>query len=118
MYELSGGINGRGDPVVLALGDGEKARAKSQLTSRPTAIPSLQNRSIRKRSAVLSGRGFTRRRRDLPGRTTVSGDESHYDGVDRQPSDHMSFTRLFQNSAKIHFDARLTQGKPLVSGAS
>lgn len=40
----------------------------------------------------------------------------HYDGTTIQSSDHMSFARLFQNSAKVHFDARLMQGKQLVYG--
>jgi 2-methylfumaryl-CoA hydratase len=40
----------------------------------------------------------------------------HYDGMTINPSDHMAFTRLFQNSAKVHFDARLMEGKPLVYG--
>lgn len=40
----------------------------------------------------------------------------HYDGLTVNSSDHMSFTRLFQNSAKVHFDEILTGGKPLVYG--
>ncbi len=40
----------------------------------------------------------------------------HVDGQTVNHSDHMSFTRLFQNSAKVHFDARLTGGDPLVYG--
>ncbi|HAA56495.1 MAG TPA: hypothetical protein DCE42_17145 [Myxococcales bacterium] len=40
----------------------------------------------------------------------------HYDGMTINHSDHMSFTRLFQNSAKVHFDAILTDGRPLVYG--
>lgn len=40
----------------------------------------------------------------------------HYDGQTLNHSDHMSFTRLFQNSAKVHFDAQLTGGKPLIYG--
>lgn len=40
----------------------------------------------------------------------------HFDGQTVNPSDHMTFTRLFQNSAKIHFDALLTEGTPLVYG--
>jgi 2-methylfumaryl-CoA hydratase len=40
----------------------------------------------------------------------------HHDGQTVNPSDHMAFTRLFQNSAKVHFDALLTGGKPLVYG--
>lgn len=40
----------------------------------------------------------------------------HYDGMTINPSDHMAFTRLFQNSAKVHFDARLMEGRPLVYG--
>jgi 2-methylfumaryl-CoA hydratase len=40
----------------------------------------------------------------------------HYDGMTVNHSDHMSFTRLFQNSAKVHFDEVLTEGKPLVYG--
>jgi 2-methylfumaryl-CoA hydratase len=40
----------------------------------------------------------------------------HYDGMTVNQSDHVSFTRLFQNSAKVHMDALLTQGKPLVYG--
>jgi len=40
----------------------------------------------------------------------------HFDGQTLNHSDHMSFTRLFQNSAKVHFDARLTGGQPLIYG--
>jgi 2-methylfumaryl-CoA hydratase len=40
----------------------------------------------------------------------------HYDGMTVNSSDHMSFTRLFQNSAKVHFDGVLTDGRPLVYG--
>lgn len=40
----------------------------------------------------------------------------HYDGMTINPSDHMAFTRLFQNSAKVHFDALLMEGRPLVYG--
>lgn len=40
----------------------------------------------------------------------------HFDGQTLNHSDHMSFTRLFQNSAKVHFDAKLTGGKPLIYG--
>jgi 2-methylfumaryl-CoA hydratase len=40
----------------------------------------------------------------------------HGDGMAVNPSDHMSFTRLFQNSAKVHFDLRGMNGKPLVYG--
>jgi 2-methylfumaryl-CoA hydratase len=31
-------------------------------------------------------------------------------------SDHMAFTRLYQNSARVHFDALATGGRPLVYG--
>jgi 2-methylfumaryl-CoA hydratase len=41
---------------------------------------------------------------------------AHIDGMTVNWSDHMSFTRLFQNGAKIHFDTLLTDGKPLVFG--
>lgn len=40
----------------------------------------------------------------------------HHDGMTVNHSDHMSYTRLFQNSAKVHFDAILTEGRPLVYG--
>lgn len=40
----------------------------------------------------------------------------HYDGMAVNPSDHMALTRLFQNSAKVHFDAHGMDGKPLVYG--
>lgn len=40
----------------------------------------------------------------------------HIDGTTVNASDHMSFTRLYQNTAKVHFDARLTKGNPLVYG--
>jgi 2-methylfumaryl-CoA hydratase len=41
---------------------------------------------------------------------------AHVDGMTVNSSDHMTFTRMFQNTAKIHFDALLTDGKPLVFG--
>jgi 2-methylfumaryl-CoA hydratase len=40
----------------------------------------------------------------------------HHDGMTVNHSDHMSYTRLFQNSAKVHFDALRTEGNPLVYG--
>jgi 2-methylfumaryl-CoA hydratase len=40
----------------------------------------------------------------------------HIDGMTINSSDHMCFTRLYQNSAKVHFDTLLTSGKPLVYG--
>ncbi len=40
----------------------------------------------------------------------------HYDGMGVNDSDHMSFTKLFQNSARVHFDRILTDGSPLVYG--
>lgn len=40
----------------------------------------------------------------------------HIDGTTVNASDHMSFTRLYQNTARVHFDGILTAGKPLVYG--
>ncbi len=40
----------------------------------------------------------------------------HIDGHTVNATDHMAFTRLFQNSARVHFDAHLTNGNPLVFG--
>jgi 2-methylfumaryl-CoA hydratase len=40
----------------------------------------------------------------------------HHDGNTVNASDHMGFTRLFQNSAKVHFDHLLTDNRPLVYG--
>lgn len=40
----------------------------------------------------------------------------HLDGVTVNASDHMGFTRCYQNTAKVHFDAIRTEGKPLVYG--
>jgi 2-methylfumaryl-CoA hydratase len=40
----------------------------------------------------------------------------HVDGATINASDHMSFTRLYQNPARVHFDAMLTAGNPLVYG--
>ncbi len=40
----------------------------------------------------------------------------HMDGMTVNSSDHMSFTRLYQNSARVHFDTLLTSGTPLVYG--
>ncbi len=40
----------------------------------------------------------------------------HEEGATVNSSDHMNFTRLYQNSARVHFDSMLTNGKPLVYG--
>ncbi len=40
----------------------------------------------------------------------------HEEGTTVNSSDHMNFTRLYQNSARVHFDSILTNGKPLVYG--
>lgn len=45
------------------------------------------------------------------------GERIHaWDAMQVNPSDHMAFTRLFQNSAKVHFDAHGQDGRPLVYG--
>jgi 2-methylfumaryl-CoA hydratase len=40
----------------------------------------------------------------------------HFDGMTVNHADHMSYTRLWQNTAKVHFDHLLTDGRPLVYG--
>jgi 2-methylfumaryl-CoA hydratase len=40
----------------------------------------------------------------------------HMDGITVNASDHMSFARLYQNTARVHFDGILMQGTPLVYG--
>ncbi len=40
----------------------------------------------------------------------------HIDGMTINSSDHMSFTRLYQNSARVHYDAIAAGGTPLVYG--
>jgi 2-methylfumaryl-CoA hydratase len=40
----------------------------------------------------------------------------HIDGMTVNSSDHMTFTRLYQNSARVHFDTLLTGGEPVVYG--
>lgn len=40
----------------------------------------------------------------------------HYDGMTVNAADHMGFARLYQNSARVHFDSLLTDGHPLVYG--
>lgn len=40
----------------------------------------------------------------------------HHDGMTVNHADHMSYTRLWQNTAKVHFDHLLTEGRPLVYG--
>jgi 2-methylfumaryl-CoA hydratase len=40
----------------------------------------------------------------------------HVDGMTVNASDHMGFTRLYQNSARVHFDALLMNQRPLVYG--
>jgi len=40
----------------------------------------------------------------------------HLDGMTVNSSDHMSFTRLYQNSARVHYDTLAAGGSPLVYG--
>lgn len=40
----------------------------------------------------------------------------HGDGMMVNASDHMCFTRLYQNTARVHFDGLLTNNSPLVYG--
>ena len=40
----------------------------------------------------------------------------HVDGMTINSSDHMCFTKLYQNSARVHFDSLRTSGRPLVYG--
>jgi 2-methylfumaryl-CoA hydratase len=47
---------------------------------------------------------------------TVGERICHHDGMTVNHSDHMSYTRLWQNSAKVHFDALFTENRILVYG--
>jgi 2-methylfumaryl-CoA hydratase len=81
------------------------------------SLPEQVDRAWLKERVVQCEQTQGRSQRDLFFEDYVVGEQiDHVDGHTVNPSEHMGFTRLFQNSARVHFDALHTEGRPLVFG--
>ena len=127
VYVRTAGTNQRGEIVlsfsrwVMVRKRGTDATSYLDAPVVPTLPPKVEPDSLASFAAAIAAAGA------LPepvatggcyrfGDYAVGERIVHFDPMSVNPSDHMSLTRLFQNSAKVHFDAHGMSGKPLVYG--
>ena len=97
---------------VRALGDGEEARQRRRRRPPPVRAEARRARRSRRRSAQAvptldSGRATTSRwpARRIAGATTPPGEKiDHADAMTLEEAEHQIATRLYQNTAKVHFN--------------
>ena len=96
----------RGRAAVLSLGDGEQARARRRRRT-PTTRPRCRRRRRSTTWRSRRSRASTRRRRaaSASGRTTSAGERiAHPQGMTIEEAEHQMATRLYQNTARVHFN--------------
>ncbi len=107
------GVNQHGETVarLCALGDGAQARPDAAAAAEPV-VPDLPERGRRRRRSAPPARTIDRAAFDfaLAGSPHRFGDYAsgekidHVDGVTVEEAEHMIATRLYQNTAKVHFN--------------
>ena len=123
LYVRTQGTNQRGE-VVLDYVRWVMVRKRDTGSPAPeTVLPDLQATVTPDRLAVPQGLDFTGYDFALAGEPYRLGDYTvgeridHVDGVTISEAEHMMATRLWQNTAKVHFDATLRpDGQRLIYG--
>ena len=116
----------RGGADLLPLGAGEQARPRRPGRRRPGAGSAEGGRAGRARRRLPADRRrrpTTRRSRAAPiaGATTRAGERiDHADGMTVEEAEHQLATRLYQNTARVHFDQHAAErgrfGRRLIYG--
>ncbi|MBZ0123923.1 MAG: MaoC family dehydratase, partial [Roseovarius sp.] len=123
VWVRTGGLNQRGETVLEYV---RWAMVRKRDTGAPaprTAMPDLRPALAASDLAVPEGLDFTGYDFALAGEPHRWGDYEvgeridHVDGVTVEEAEHMMATRLWQNTAKVHFDASLREdGRRLIYG--
>ncbi|MCP5085633.1 MAG: MaoC family dehydratase [Rhodobacteraceae bacterium] len=123
LWVHSKGVNQRGE-VVIDYKRWVMVRKRDFASAAPeTVIPELQNVIPVADLVVPKGLDFTNYDFDLAGEPHRWGDYAlgekidHVDGVTVEEAEHMMATRLWQNTAKVHFDVSARpDGRRLIYG--
>ncbi len=116
------GRNQRGE-AVLSYVRWVMVRKRSRDTGAPTTVPDLAKAVLAGDLVVPQGLDFSTYDFALAGERHRWGDYAvgeiidHVDGVTIEEAEHMLATRLWQNTAKVHFDATFREdGRRLIYG--
>ncbi|WP_435141154.1 MaoC family dehydratase [Pseudopelagicola sp. nBUS_19] len=123
VYVRTCGMNQR-DEIVIEFVRWVMVRKRNIAEPAPEAVvPKLIKAVDPKALIIPDGLNFSNYDFDLAGETHRWGDYSigevidHVDGVTLEEAEHMMATRLWQNTAKVHFDATFRpDGKRLIYG--
>ena len=123
VWVRSEGFNQRGE-TVMSLVRWVMVRKNNLATPAPqTVVPALRSVVPVAELIVPSDLSFESYRSDLSGSLYIYGDYKvgevidHVDGVTVSEAEHMMATRLWQNTAKVHFDATARpDGRRLIYG--
>ena len=122
VYVRTQGLNQRGE-VVLDYVRWVMVRKNRDTPAPETVIPDLPDVVTPDRLIIPEGLDFSNYDFTLAGEAHRWGDYAigeqidHIDGVTLEEAEHMLATRLWQNTAKVHFDAtNRTDGRRLIYG--
>ncbi|QHQ36265.1 MaoC family dehydratase [Algicella marina] len=117
------GLDGQGDPVLEYCRWVMVRKRDTGAAAPETVVPELAAKVEARDLKVPEGLNFSNYDKDLAGSTHMWEDYApgevidHVDGVTLEEAEHMMATRLWQNTAKVHFDATLREdGKRLIYG--
>jgi 2-methylfumaryl-CoA hydratase len=123
VYVRTTGLNQRNEAVLEYVRWVMVRKADLDAPAPDTVIPELAKTVAASDLVIPEGLDFTRYDFDLAGEPHRWGDYEvgevidHVDGVTIEESEHMQATRLWQNTAKVHFDATFRpDGQRLIYG--
>jgi 2-methylfumaryl-CoA hydratase len=123
VYVRSSGINQRGETVMSYVRWVMVRKRDVDAPAPETVVPNLKPALEASDLVVPSGLDFTQYDTGLSGEPHRWGDYAigetidHVDGVTIEEAEHMMATRLWQNTAKVHFDAtHRDDGQRLIYG--
>lgn len=123
VYVRSSGINQRGETVMSYVRWVMVRKRDVDAPAPETVVPDLKPALDASDLVVPSGLDFTQYDTGLSGEPHRWGDYAigetidHVDGVTIEEAEHMMATRLWQNTAKVHFDAtHRDDGQRLIYG--
>ncbi len=123
VWVRSRGLNQRDEPVLEYVRWVMVRKSDSGAEAPATVIPRLQETVDPADLRLPAGMRFDRYDRGLAGEPHMWNDYEtgeiidHVDGVTLEEAEHMQATRLWQNTAKVHFDAtQRADGRRLIYG--
>jgi 2-methylfumaryl-CoA hydratase len=123
VWVRSEGFNQRGETVMSFVRWVMVRKSNLAMPAPQTVVPELRSVVPAAELIVPSDLNFESYRSDLSGSLYIYGDYKvgevidHVDGVTVSEAEHMMATRLWQNTAKVHFDATARpDGRRLIYG--